>query len=735
MTEPTFLFDLSAESLDQALDQVSEHIQAAGALDEAGLEELKLQLRRHADLGPDRLEQGMAVIHHTTQSIKSLEVFVRLSHDIEPVYGKDNVPLRFIWIMFSDAKTHASMARASEFLSLVKEPDVRAAFLGVQSAQEFTAVYTKSLKEVMKHQHHIPDELKPTGRFAGALIADIGRTLKTYGSDFTDGFNSKSLASVFFLFFACLAPAIAFGGLLESMTGGAVGVTEMIVATAICGVSYALFSAQPLTILGSTGPVIIFMGILYPLCIQYNIPYLPTMACVGLWTMVLLIVLTLLDACSWIRFFTRFTDETFAALISLIFIYEAVKKLIGGFSKGDDKMAAAFFALLLGLGTFYIASRLSALRSSDILRRGVREFLADFGTTIAIVLMLLLSLASQFQSIDIARLEVPDQLAPTSMVVQAETLQENGLSEEASSLISNNPSLVNTNESLFNSFSIGAEAKKELIELRKDIKYAKKEGKSHWFLEQKEKRSWFVNPLDAPQWVMWISIIPALLLSILLYLDQNITVRLVNHSQYKLKKGSGYHLDMLVVSLLVGVCSLLGLPWMVAATVRSLNHVRSLLKFDTSSGTEEITGTVETRLTGVLVHTAVGLSLLALALLKSIPMAVLFGLFLYMGIASMKGNQLFERMRLWIVDPSKYPPTYYLRAVPVSRVHAYTVVQFLSLSLLWIIKTSPLALLFPLFIALLVPIRMLLNRFFDHSHLALLDAEEEPDEEEYQESL
>ena len=130
-----------------------------------------------------------------------------------------------------------------------------------------------------------------------------------------------------------------------------------------------------------------------------------------------------------------------------------------------------------------------------------------------------------------------------------------------------------------------------------------------------------------------MSIIPALLLSILLYLDQNITVRLVNHPQYKLKKGTGYHLDMLVVALLVGVCSVLGLPWMVAATVRSLNHVRSLLIFDTSSGEEKITGTVETRLTGVLVHAAFSPCLLALTLLQLIPMAVLFGLFLYMGVA------------------------------------------------------------------------------------------------------
>jgi len=44
------------------------------------------------------------------------------------------------------------------------------------------------------------------------------------------------------------------------------------------------------------------------------------------------------------------------------------------------------------------------------------------------------------------------------------------------------------------------------------------------------------------------------------------------------QKPHGYHLDVFVLSLLIMVCSVLGLPWFVAATVRSVTHVRSLLK-------------------------------------------------------------------------------------------------------------------------------------------------------------
>lgn len=44
------------------------------------------------------------------------------------------------------------------------------------------------------------------------------------------------------------------------------------------------------------------------------------------------------------------------------------------------------------------------------------------------------------------------------------------------------------------------------------------------------------------------------------------------------QKPHGYHLDVFVLSLLIMVCSVLGLPWFVAATVRSVTHVRSLFK-------------------------------------------------------------------------------------------------------------------------------------------------------------
>ena len=44
------------------------------------------------------------------------------------------------------------------------------------------------------------------------------------------------------------------------------GTMEMLVSGAICGVLYATFAGQPLTIVGATGPLMVFETIVYHLC-------------------------------------------------------------------------------------------------------------------------------------------------------------------------------------------------------------------------------------------------------------------------------------------------------------------------------------------------------------------------------------------------------------------------------------------------------------------------------------
>lgn len=503
--------------------------------------------------------------------------------------------------------------------------------------------------------------LEWTGRPFGGLIDDVRRRLPHYASDFKDGMNSKVAGTTLFLYFAALANAIAFGALTGALTGNQIGITEMIVVTAIGGILFALFSGQPLTILGGTGPITIFTGLLYTVCLQLDIPFLATYAWVGIWSGILLLICAFTDASALMRYFTRFTDEIFAALISVIFIVEAAKDTINSFGPEGYGLSSGFLTFILAMGTFGISRYLKQATSTPFLRKTWRDFLADFGPSIAIVIMTVGAML--FPEVQLNRPAVPDHIATTT------------------------------------------------------------------------GRPWLVNIFELPVWAIFASLGPAILATILLFLDQNITTRLVNSADNKLKKGMGYHLDMAVVGLIVLVGSIFALPWIVAATVHSLNHVKSLATVkavDIGGGQkkDKIVSVRENRVSGLFIHLMIAASLFLLSYFAYIPMAVLFGLFLYMGFASLGGNQFYDRMMLWITDPKLFPDTHYTNKVPKNIIHRFTLIQSLCFLVLWVLKTSAIGILFPLMIAALVPIRIFSSRYFVEEHINALIAEDVEEEEE-----
>jgi hypothetical protein len=54
----------------------------------------------------------------------------------------------------------------------------------------------------------------------GGLINDIRHRYRFFGSDIMDGFHPQCVASLVFLFFACITPIVTFGGLMGSKTDG-----------------------------------------------------------------------------------------------------------------------------------------------------------------------------------------------------------------------------------------------------------------------------------------------------------------------------------------------------------------------------------------------------------------------------------------------------------------------------------------------------------------------------------
>ncbi|TNF64603.1 MAG: HCO3- transporter, partial [Deltaproteobacteria bacterium] len=295
---------------------------------------------------------------------------------------------------------------------------------------------------------------------------------------------------------------------------------------------------------------------------------------------------------------------------------------------------------------------LSRVRQKPLLTKTVREFLADFGPTIAIFAMT--AAAWAMRPIELEHLAVPYEFATTS------------------------------------------------------------------------GRPWLVDPMEAPTW-FWLASMPiAGLAAVLLFLDQNITVRLVNSPQHRLNKGAGYNLDMAVIAVLVAFCAVIGLPWV---GDRAILEPRA----EPGDGSAPCPRRAHHFRDGESPHPSGGSpsDRWFVAFPRVAP--VVFGLFLFMGIASLRGNQFVDRLKLWITDPTLYPPTHYIRRVSRTVLHSFTLVQVACLSVLWLVKESTYGVLFPLCIALLVPIRRGLESVFSQKDLAFLDADENPEEEQYRE--
>lgn len=210
---------------------------------------------------------------------------------------------------------------------------------------------------------------------------------------------------------------------------------------------------------------------------------------------------------------------------------------------------------------------------------------------------------------------------------------------------------------------------------------------------------------------------------ILVFLDNGITWHLINHPSNKLSHGDAYNYDTIVIGVMIAINSMFGLPWLVAATVRSITHVQALAEKD---GRGKVAKVQETRLTHLFIHVLVLVTIFALEVLKLIPVPVLYGVFLFMGVASLAGNELWLRFKMLFMQPSRIPDEPFSKYMAHKRMHLFTFVQiFIFICLIVFRSIKQIAIAFPIIIKLCIPIRTyLLPKWFSDEELVLLDAED-----------
>ncbi|NWX47087.1 S4A4 protein, partial [Steatornis caripensis] len=546
------------------------------------------------------------------------------------------------------------------------------------------------------------EELERTGRLFGGLLRDIRRKAPWYGSDFSDALHPQCLSAVLYIYLATVTNAITFGGMLGDATANMQGVLESFLGTAFAGSIFCLFSGQPLTILSSTGPVLVFERLLFSFSQDHNLDYLEFRLWIGLWVAFFGVVLVATEASHLVRYFTRFTEEGFCALISLIFIYDSLKKMLSL----ADTFPINWQYRLDNITSYSCVCNLSSPSE------WARGWCGPEGSMHDPSLLTALSPQPPAAPDGLSRTQclgrgghllgsgcqyVPDVTLFSFLLFGGTFLSCTALKRFRSSryfpvavrkLVSDFAIILAILASCATDAALGLETPKLLVP--SELK------------PTNPARGWIVSPFGAnPWWVCLVSAVPAVLVTILIFMDQQITAVILNRREYKLQKGAGFHLDLLCVSLLMVVTSATGLPWYVSATVISLAHMESLRKESATSAPgehPEFLGIREQRLTGLAVFVLTGVSVFMAPVLKHIPMPVLYGVFLYMGVAALNSIQLTDRVRLLLMPAKHQPDLAYLRHVPLRRVHLFTVIQLLCLTLLWVIKSTTAAIIFPVMV-------------------------------------
>ncbi|XP_036938186.1 solute carrier family 4 member 1b (Diego blood group) isoform X1 [Acanthopagrus latus] len=711
----------------------------------------------------DRVEASMVLVGALDFLEKPTVTFVRLKESVVLDSALEApVPVRFVFVLVGPSKTDMDYHETGRAMSALMADKVfnQAAFQAksareltdavadfmdcsivippteIQNEAELTSLISFQ-KKLLQDRFQAPDttpglDSKPrrlssssgstpedplsrTGRPFGGMLRDIKRRYQYYKSDMTDALNSQVLAAVIFIYFAALSPAITFGGLLADKVDNMMGVPELLISTSIQGIIFCFVAAQPVLVIGFSGPLLVFEEAFFAFCKSQGIEYIVGRVWVGVWLVIIVVVIVACEGSFLVRYMSRFTQEIFSILISLIFIYETFAKL-GRIFKSHPLILnydhlnssvenpwhpiveetvlfdnatgnrtvkintvkppypnTALLSMCLMLGCFFIAYFLRQFKNGTFLPGKVRRLIGDFGVPISIFLMILVDY------------NIEDTYTQKLVVPKG--------------LMVSNPA----------------------------------------------KRGWLINPFGEhqafPVWLMFACCVPALLVFILIFLESQITTLIVSKPERKMVKGSGFHFDLLVLVGMGGLSAIFGVPWLSAATVRSVTHANALTVM--SKGPKPVIEKVmEQRVSGILVALLVGLSILIEPVLKMIPMAALFGIFLYMGVTSLSGIQLWDRMLLLLIPKKYHPDEPYATRVKTGRMHLFTAIQIVCLALLWIIKSSPISLALPFVLILTIPLRMFMTgRLFTELEMKCLDAddakvtfEEEPGQDVYFES-
>uniref|UniRef100_A0A0N5A3S7 Anion exchange protein n=1 Tax=Parastrongyloides trichosuri TaxID=131310 RepID=A0A0N5A3S7_PARTI len=552
---------------------------------------------------------------------------------------------------------------------------------------------------------------------------DICGRFKYYKEDFVDALNLQCLSSIIFMFFACFAPAITFGGLMGNYTNGQMGVMETLLAQCICGVIWGFVSSQPLIIVSATGPVLVFEAALYTYCESNSLDFLSIRVYAGVFMSIISTISVGLGGARLLKYVTRFTEEIFATLISIIFFIESSKFIKSTFAKHPVKSFSYYMDRHQICGN--VSTIQNVLKVPDV--NAFRNYTAKGEDIVEHIKKI---------CVDHTELEPNTALLTLMVTVGVFTISYAFAKVRSSRLFSFHGrkaladfgvlfSIVIVSVFVFIFFK---DPYLKTLEMKHEFGYTNSTARGHGIIVIPK------TTVDDLPFSLIVGFLVAWLNYILIFVETEITELLLDKKERGLKRGGGRNWDLLLISYQCLLMSFLGLPWMCAAAVQSLAHCSSLtiMKKALPGAKQEVDYVIENRITTIGVSLLIG-SITLIGKYLRLPLACLFGIFIYLGVMNLSGIQLVQRIKLMFILQKNHPATSFTEQVRLRRMHYYTLIQIACLIFIILIKIY-LSLLFPFILIIFILIRVfILPRIYTNSELNALDSDDGHEDDEWME--
>ncbi|KAF2993246.1 hypothetical protein E8E13_000432 [Curvularia kusanoi] len=520
------------------------------------------------------------------------------------------------------------------------------------------------------------DPKKRRGKFGSLFVKDAplqpGRLLAQdfrfliirYKTDWKP-FNAVVFSSIIFVFCCSIFPALTFANALFTRTDSHWGPIEVIFSTGLCGTIFSIFSVQPLTIVGVTGPFSVLADSIYTLVKNTfdDVEFLPLMAWTLIHTAWMLVLLAIFNAYEWTMVYvTDFTCEIFGLLTSTVYFNNAIQELMR--SQQNVSFAAFLWALVSCVGTFLLALLLnSAPNWPPILGCSVRTNMQRYAVPISFFTFTALGFLPGITDLDEAPLNTSSERFRPSLPTRT---------------------------------------------------------------------GFFVEFWKIPAVYVFGSIAPAIIITMLLFFDHNISSIMCTAKKYNTRKPSGLAQPIVLLGFTTALCGLLGIPPANGLLPQAPLHSESLLyetneplKIEIERPDAEAVEYVEPHKTVYEQRysnlISAGTILIFVAppfqkLLSFTPTAVLAGIFLLYAYQTVTTNPILHRLGYMLTPKSQLPPL----PAGVSRwrdIHTWTLTQLVITYSIFGITQSPAGPAFPIIVFSLVPLRLKVLKRYWSPHL------------------